>query len=1010
MKMLRFLLLLIPGVLMAQGAPPSVLTGGSTGTNGSASFLGYISLMAMPDANYTLHPNEWWPGTIVIPSSVTLTAVRSITPPANAGQKFVLGNYSTGGFAVTVNGISVPNGSQVEFDYVNGAYVALGGGGGCTSGCTFTSSSINGVTPSTSAGPTTYLNGAGAYTTPAGSGGGFPGTPATLIGNASTQSPMFELSAVPKPALQTWMQALHNCSFQVCNVVILEDSTSRWDQNNHGTGAALGYRWPDLLYKALAGRYGSHGTGIVPIVVQSQPTPALADADYWVMSGTYDTSVSALAPSSATPTGNNSLVHLHTGAVATFHSALGITWDTFHLYYATSSSSGSCVLQADGSTSLGSPNASNGSASGAVNAGYTARRFDATALTNTTHTVTVTASGDCYLYGAEGTAGTTGVSVHNIAIGAAAADSFGTAPANQLAFSDLIPTGTQALFWLGGSNEVGNSNINPSQATTLISAVFAHETALSSTQPPSILYAFSPVNNANPAASWVPYVSAFVGMCGSQTISCVNIQDRWGLTWSAASGYWASDGAHPSTNGAEDLFSMMFQASVDQIAAQSPPYISPFPLGTLNVDQNFNINPANVVPSNSFAPGLNFYGQLEFSDGTAFGNAGGAYYMFNYINSTVTGWSYCLYPGGTTLSSPSVFTACHTLLAPTSNDNIATTGSPNNFVAQQVMQGGVTFGANTCGYSGGTACDLVTFDTGTIKAGIGTGGSNQNEYVYTTNPAGSIVLGLQNYAKTSISPWLTANSTGVNMNTGLMVEGSQTLTGVQGSTGTKIAAATGTFTSGNCRQTDANGNEVDSGAACGGSGFTNPMTTLGDTIYGASAGAPTRLAGPTTTGTYFLGAQPTGSSIAPAWVNLASYLNTNNYISGPLGESGYFVCVGATVNSVVQSLGPCQGPVNNPITSATGGSGTGTVACATASCTNLRGSYTVAGGTFATGTLLTLVWPTTSTAYVCSGSVLNNATGASIGYHSVATATGMTFSSLTAATGLSIDIDYSCQP
>lgn len=102
--------------------------------------------------------------------------------------------------------------------------------------------------------------------------------------------------------------------------------------------------------------------------------------------------------------------------------------------------------------------------------------------------------------------------------------------------------------------------------------------------------------------------------------------------------------------------------------------------------------------------------------------------------------------------------------------------------------------------------------------------------------------------------------------------------------------------------------------------------------------------------------------------------------------------------------------VSGVVTSATGGSGTGTITCVTATCTNLRGSYTVAGGTFATGTLLTLVWPTTTAAYVCSGSVLNNATGASIGYHSAATATGMTFSSLTAATGLSIDIDYSCQP
>ncbi len=129
--------------------------------------------------------------------------------------------------------------------------------------------------------------------------------------------------------------------------------------------------------------------------------------------------------------------------------------------------------------------------------------------------------------------------------------------------------------------------------------------------------------------------------------------------------------------------------------------------------------------------------------------------------------------------------------------------------------------------------------------------------------------------------------------------------------------------------------------------------------------------------------------------------NTSGTIKAATGTFGTSATVAG--NSV-------YAPVSNAVTSATGGSGTGTVTCATASCTNLRGSYTVAGGTFATGTLLTLVWPTTTTAYVCSASVLNNATGASIGYHSIATATGMTLSSLTAATGLNIDIDYSCQP
>jgi hypothetical protein len=53
------------------------------------------------------------------------------------------------------------------------------------------------------------------------------------------------------------------------------------------------------------------------------------------------------------------------------------------------------------------------------------------------------------------------------------------------------------------------------------------------------------------------------------------------------------------------------------------------------------------------------------------------------------------------------------------------------------------------------------------------------------------------------------------------------------------------------------------------------------------------------------------------------------------------------------------------ITSATGGTNTGTVTCATATCTNLGGTYSVVGSTFTTGTFLTLVWPTTTTAYKC---------------------------------------------
>lgn len=48
------------------------------------------------------------------------------------------------------------------------------------------------------------------------------------------------------------------------------------------------------------------------------------------------------------------------------------------------------------------------------------------------------------------------------------------------------------------------------------------------------------------------------------------------------------------------------------------------------------------------------------------------------------------------------------------------------------------------------------------------------------------------------------------------------------------------------------------------SSLSNPMTTLGDAIYGGASGTPTRLAGPTTSGHLFLyGWTPSGSAIAP---------------------------------------------------------------------------------------------------------------------------------------------------
>lgn len=85
--------------------------------------------------------------------------------------------------------------------------------------------------------------------------------------------------------------------------------------------------------------------------------------------------------------------------------------------------------------------------------------------------------------------------------------------------------------------------------------------------------------------------------------------------------------------------------------------------------------------------------------------------------------------------------------------------------------------------------------------------------------------------------------------------------------------------------------------------LTNPMTTLGDVIYGASSGTATRLAGNTTTNKYFLSQTGTGSaSAAPSWSTLPTVLPV-------LNRSGTTVSV-SVGNGVLPVLNRAGGTVN----------------------------------------------------------------------------------------------------
>jgi len=88
-------------------------------------------------------------------------------------------------------------------------------------------------------------------------------------------------------------------------------------------------------------------------------------------------------------------------------------------------------------------------------------------------------------------------------------------------------------------------------------------------------------------------------------------------------------------------------------------------------------------------------------------------------------------------------------------------------------------------------------------------------------------------------------------------------------------------------------------------GFTNPMTTLGDIIYGASSGTATGLAGNTTTNKRFLSQKGTGSvSAAPTWdavlENNATSIDPAN-LTASSGETHTLTVTGAALGDYVQA-------------------------------------------------------------------------------------------------------------
>jgi hypothetical protein len=250
---------------------------------------------------------------------------------------------------------------------------------------------------------------------------------------------------------------------------------------------------------------------------------------------------------------------MSTGAVCTWTDNRAIPFTKYSIYYATPTTTSSLAIVADGATSLGSATSANSAVSGAVNGGLTARRFDASpTLAATTHTIVHTCTGDCYLYAAEGVIGTSGVSVDMIGTGGATTNYYGSSATNQLAFSDLIPGGVQAVIYMDQTNDAA-FGVATGTFGTNITNIVNHEQALSSA--PTVMLAIPPVDIVNGTAAMAPYTAVQVGLCSSLAIQCINIQSRgttvgstvvgWGTTYTP-SGLWDLTGSTwPAGNGGQ---------------------------------------------------------------------------------------------------------------------------------------------------------------------------------------------------------------------------------------------------------------------------------------------------------------------------------------------------------------------------------------------------------------------------------------------------------------------------
>lgn len=465
-----------------------------------------------------------------------------------------------------------------------------------------------GVAPTSANVPAITVTPAGIVNVPTGGNYDIGGVPMS-VGSAPL------LVASPAPLNTTAIQAIPRGPTSAVNGVFNGDSYNVADHTLCGNGCGPTVstnRIPEQIRINYQNLYGNGGTGIVPLVYTFAASPSPVNSEAWSVTGTYDTTVTALGP---TQSSQGTIVHLNTTAVATFSDNRHIAYTGGNLYFATSAGSGTITIQVDGTT-VGTASASSFTTAGTAAGGYTPRMLTVSSFaSSTTHSVTFTASGDCYIYGWEGTNGTTGVRIHNVSVGGATSSSVGSSAAAQNAFTDLIPGGVQFETITFLTNDAATS-LATATFSTNISNIVSHYQALTSS--PTVVLVIPPVSIVNSVDAEAPYTAILTGLATSLNLTAVNMQSQGATVGSTYVGFgtatplstnpwfdWSgtvwpggNGGIHPSDTGAPVEAQLESAAILNPLPAAS----AGCSVGPCTITQTTGSTTALTVTSNYQVP------------------------------------------------------------------------------------------------------------------------------------------------------------------------------------------------------------------------------------------------------------------------------------------------------------------------------------------------------------------------------------------------------------------------